>query len=108
MPRLVARSPDSLTAGHDAERGALVQDVSRRAPYREHPEPDLLVRFLRGDLPRPEGLRVIRHLLTGCAKCLEVTRPVWALADRPRNMQLDPEDAEDTPGAPVQPERGDS
>ena len=97
-----------MTAGHDAERGTPVQDVSRGAPFREHPEPDLLVRFLRGDLSGPECRRVARHLLTGCEKCLEVTRPVWALADRPRNMQLDPEDAEDPLGAPVQPEGGDS
>jgi hypothetical protein len=85
-----------------------MQDDSRGAPYPEHPEPGLLVRFLRGDLPGPECRRVVRHLLTGCAKCLEVTDPVWAFADRPCNTQLDPEDAKDSPGAPVQPERGDS
>jgi hypothetical protein len=56
-----------------------------------HPAPDELHRFMRGALPGPEVRAVVRHLLTGCAECLQVTRRLWSLADR---APLDPENPE--------------
>ncbi|HEV2855131.1 MAG TPA: hypothetical protein VHC97_20220 [Thermoanaerobaculia bacterium] len=46
---------------------------------------------MRGALPGPEVRAVVRHLLTGCAECLQVTRRLWSLADR---APLDPENPE--------------
>lgn len=34
---------------------------------------------MRGELPLPERLPIVRHMLTGCAECLKVTRPLWEL-----------------------------
>lgn len=49
--------------------------------HREHPTPDLLLRFLAGDTSRTERRAIVRHLLTGCPECLAVTRPAWRLPD---------------------------
>jgi hypothetical protein len=48
--------------------------------YREHPRPDVLLRFLRGEAALAEKRAVVRHLLAGCRECTAVTRPVWRLA----------------------------
>jgi len=50
----------------------------------EHPEPDLLLRFLRGETSRSERRAIVRHLLAGCRQCAAVTRPVFQLGDRLR------------------------
>ena len=42
-----------------------------------HPEPELLERFMRCELPRSEAPAVVRHLLTGCPRCLKVTRAAY-------------------------------
>ena len=39
-----------------------------------HPSPDLLKRFVCGSLDAAERRRIVRHLLTGCPTCQEVTR----------------------------------
>ena len=39
-----------------------------------HPSPDLLKRFVGSTLDPAECRRVVRHLLTGCPSCQEVTR----------------------------------
>jgi anti-sigma factor RsiW len=49
---------------------------------REHPQPDLLLRFLRGEISRTDRLEVVRHLLTGCPDCVAVTREAWHLPSR--------------------------
>ena len=49
----------------------------------EHPEPAELERFLRGEASRAEARVLVRHLLAGCAECVQVTHPLWELADRP-------------------------
>src|SRR5215208_160782 len=54
----------------------------------EHPDPGLLARFLRGDLTSAERRGVVRHLLTGCPRCTEVTRPLFALADDPPREEV--------------------
>jgi hypothetical protein len=54
--------------------------------YREHPAPDLLLRFLRGETSRTEARAIVRHLLAGCPECLAVTRRPWSDGDAgPRN-----------------------
>ncbi|HVS00168.1 MAG TPA: hypothetical protein VMW27_26310 [Thermoanaerobaculia bacterium] len=47
----------------------------------DHPKPDLLVRFLRGEASRSERRAVVRHLLTGCRECLATTRTVWGVTE---------------------------
>ena len=47
-----------------------------------HPPAEDLVRFMRGALRRPEVRGLVRHLLTGCPQCLEVTRRLWDLGER--------------------------
>ena len=37
--------------------------------------------FMLAELPRPEKASVVRHLLTGCTHCLEVTRGLWELGE---------------------------
>ena len=62
------------------------------AACQDHPHPKQLERFLRGELSRPEVARVVRHLLTGCPACLQVTRRLWDLGDRAPLDGLDGED----------------
>lgn len=47
----------------------------------QHPDSRLLERFMRNDLQEPERRVVVRHLLTGCPRCVSVTREIWSLAD---------------------------
>ena len=47
----------------------------------QHPDPQLLERFLRCEVEGEERRIVVRHLLTGCPRCVAVTRRVWVLAD---------------------------
>ena len=51
--------------------------------HREHPQPELLLRFLRGEASRSERRAIVRHLLAGCRQCAAVTRPIWLFADLP-------------------------
>lgn len=39
-----------------------------------HPSPDLLKRFVCSTVDPAERRRIVRHLLTGCPSCQEVTR----------------------------------
>ncbi len=50
------------------------------ATTRNHPDRDLLQRFLRGEASQEEKALVVRHLLSGCRECVAVTRPVWGMA----------------------------
>ena len=45
----------------------------------DHPDPGLLERFMRNETEGEERRRVVRHLLTACARCVEVTRRFWSL-----------------------------
>lgn len=49
---------------------------------RTHPGEQELERFMRGELPRRELHAVVRHLLTGCPQCVQVTRRLWEFGDR--------------------------
>ncbi|HEV8577892.1 MAG TPA: hypothetical protein VGX68_02320 [Thermoanaerobaculia bacterium] len=45
--------------------------------WRDHPQPDVLERFMRSELSGEESRVVVRHLLTGCPQCLYITRRLW-------------------------------
>jgi hypothetical protein len=47
----------------------------------DHPDPDLLERFMRHATDAAERQRVVRHLLAGCAQCVAVTRSIWSLGE---------------------------
>jgi hypothetical protein len=48
---------------------------------RNHPAEADLVRFMRGEISPTKALPIVRHLLTGCARCSEVTRKLWGFGD---------------------------
>jgi hypothetical protein len=47
-----------------------------------HPSAEELRSFMRGELKRSEVRDLVRHMLTGCPECLEVTRRLWDLGER--------------------------
>jgi hypothetical protein len=47
----------------------------------DHPDSDLLERFMRHSADAAERQRVVRHLLAGCARCVAVTRSIWTLGE---------------------------
>lgn len=55
-----------------ASRGGVGADTSAG-----HPDPEQLALFMRGRLPREEARDVVRHLLSGCARCREQTGAWW-------------------------------
>lgn len=59
--------------------------AATREDPREHPETDLLERFMRGELSgdadRPACRKIVRHLLAGCPQCAGITRQLWGLGD---------------------------
>lgn len=48
---------------------------------RDHPDPKLLERFMRGEASALERRTIVRHMLTGCLQCLEVTSPLWRFGE---------------------------
>jgi hypothetical protein len=54
----------------------------------DHLEPARLERFMRGESPRPERLAAVRHLLTGCPRCVAVTRRLWDLGELSRPLRI--------------------
>jgi tetratricopeptide (TPR) repeat protein len=46
-----------------------------------HPENGLLERFMRNEVDGQERLRIVRHLLAGCSRCVAVTRHLWNLGE---------------------------
>lgn len=46
---------------------------------REHPTPESLERFLRGELPAGEGRAVLAHLVRGCRPCQAAAAPLLRL-----------------------------
>lgn len=49
---------------------------------RDHPDTSLLEGLLRGELSAAECRTVVRHLLTGCPSCVQVTRHGWPLGSK--------------------------
>jgi hypothetical protein len=66
MPSLTRREPE----------------VARPAARQDHPDRTQLERFISGDLPRTEVASIVRHMLTGCPQCLQVTRQLWELMEQ--------------------------
>lgn len=59
---------------------------------RDHPDSGILERFMRGELAGsdiPEARKIVRHLLSGCPQCLEVTRRYWAFGETPADAGED-------------------
>jgi hypothetical protein len=50
---------------------------------REHPHPDLLLRFQLCQASKSETRAVVRHLLAGCAACTATIRETWELPEGP-------------------------
>jgi tetratricopeptide (TPR) repeat protein len=47
----------------------------------EHPDPNLLERFMRSELQGQPRRTIVRHLLTGCPQCVAVTRRLWSFGE---------------------------
>ena len=58
--------------------------------WREHPQPDVLERFMSGELSREENRTVVRHLLTGCPQCKYITNRLHRLG---KERRVSPEKA---------------
>jgi hypothetical protein len=41
---------------------------------------------MRSELPRDETRAVVRHLLAGCPRCLQMTRWLWNLGERSKAL----------------------
>ena len=52
----------------------------------QHPDPQILERFMRNEAGAQERRAVVLHLLTGCAQCVAVTRRLWILAETPPDL----------------------
>ena len=46
-----------------------------------HPDPQLLERFMRNEAGGEERRRIVRHLLAGCTRCGAITRRLWELGE---------------------------
>jgi hypothetical protein len=53
-----------------------------------HPGQDCLERFFRSELSRAERRTVVRHLLTGCPTCLQMTHRLWSLGEHRQKPQV--------------------
>jgi hypothetical protein len=54
---------------------------NRSGKGKDHPAPEDLRSFLRGELPRREVASVVRHLLRGCRSCQAVTGEIWSFGE---------------------------
>jgi hypothetical protein len=59
--------------------------------FRPKPSEQDLAGFLRGALPRDQTREIVRHLLTGCPVCLQVTRRLWNLGEVPTRIAISPQ-----------------
>jgi hypothetical protein len=58
---------------------------------RPEPSAEQLAGLFRGELPRDEARVIVRHLLTGCPDCLQVTRWLWNLGEVPTRIAISPQ-----------------
>ena len=59
-----------------------MQPLEKELPREEeHPSVEELVGLLRGELPRDASKAIVRHLLTNCPRCQQLTRRYWQLAE---------------------------
>lgn len=57
-----------------------------------HPDEEELARFFRGELPPSAARLVVRHLLTHCPRCSQVTRRLWKLGDEGAGSEIEGEE----------------
>jgi hypothetical protein len=57
----------------------------------DHPDSQLLERFMRGEVDARERRWVVRHLLAGCARCTAVTRRLWSFGAEGRGTRKEDE-----------------
>ncbi len=55
--------------------------VAEHSERGAHPNRAELETFMRGQMPSLEAPGIVRHLLTGCPVCLQVTRQLWKLGE---------------------------
>ena len=73
------------------EDGDFLEKMTVRCRVRlSHPPESQLARFMRGELPRLKAQSLVRHLLSGCPRCVAVTRRVWKLGNRSRAREILP------------------
>jgi tetratricopeptide (TPR) repeat protein len=58
-----------------------------------HPDPQLLERFMRSEASGEERRWIVRHLLAGCARCGAITRRLWSLGEPGPEVAADKEAA---------------
>jgi hypothetical protein len=54
----------------------------------DHPSRQQLERLMRCKLSRAERSAVVRHLLTNCPQCADVTSRLWGLGEWPRALKV--------------------
>jgi hypothetical protein len=62
-----------------------VERMKRGGP---HPPQETLERFMRCKVSRAERSAVVRHLLTNCPRCVELTSRWWGLGEWPRALKV--------------------
>jgi len=67
-------SASSREIAEDSESGA-------------HPNRAELETFMRGEMPSLRAAGVVRHLITGCSVCLQVTRRLWNFGEPSNNRR---------------------
>jgi hypothetical protein len=65
------------------EEGLARAEAGRSGRVHSHPTLHQLERFMRCELSRAEVSAVVRHLLTDCPQCVEVSSRLFKLAKRP-------------------------
>jgi tetratricopeptide (TPR) repeat protein len=108
MPQPPPDPPDSQAESHrwkreprrEPQKGS-EPEGSEKEEYKkslrghpEHPETGLLEGLMRNELSAAERRSVVRHLLTGCPRCVEVTRRYWSFGSPWASTADDPDPAE--------------
>jgi len=73
-----------------------------------HPDPQLLERFMRNEAAGEERRWIVRHLLAGCVRCGAITRRLWELGEPGPGVgaaeRRKEEEAGDASGSPAETE----
>ena len=73
---MAKKKPAGSSSPHREQPG----DQAPEPPAPEHPNREILRRFMRGEATAAEGAEIVSHLIAGCRRCREVTRSVWLRA----------------------------
>ena len=83
MPEASPKHPTSPPQEDSRKREPRPKEYTEYPECLKHPEPERLEGLMRNELAGIERRRLIRHLLTGCPRCVKVTRRCWTLGSRP-------------------------